>query len=48
MSQRKRALLGNGSINNSAATDTQDTIEELLGTKFSIRLVQTGYKEEFS
>jgi hypothetical protein len=32
----------------SAATDTQATTEELLGTMFSIRSVQSGYKEEFS
>jgi hypothetical protein len=32
----------------SAATDTQATIEELLGTMFSVRSVQCGYKEEFS
>jgi hypothetical protein len=31
----------------SAATDTQDTREELLGTMFSIRCAQSGYKEEF-
>jgi hypothetical protein len=31
----------------SAATDTQATIEELLGTMFCIRSVQSGYKEEF-
>jgi hypothetical protein len=32
----------------SATTDTQATIKELLGTIFSIRTVQSGYKEEFS
>lgn len=32
----------------SAGTDTQATIEELFGTMFSIRSVQSGYKEEFS
>jgi hypothetical protein len=32
----------------SAATDTQATIEELLGTMFSIGSVQSGYKEEFN
>jgi hypothetical protein len=32
----------------SAATDTQATIGELLGMMFSIRSVQSGYKEEFS
>jgi hypothetical protein len=32
----------------SASTDTQATVEELLGTMFSIRSVQGGYKEEFS
>jgi hypothetical protein len=32
----------------SAATDMQATIEELLGTMFSIRSVQSGYKEKFS
>jgi hypothetical protein len=32
----------------SAATYTQATIQELLGTMFPIRSVQTGYKEEFS
>jgi hypothetical protein len=31
----------------SAATDTQETTDELLGTVFSIRSVQTGYEEEF-
>jgi hypothetical protein len=31
-----------------AAMDTQVTIEELLGTMFSIRSLQSGYKEEFS
>jgi hypothetical protein len=31
----------------SAATDTLATIEELLGTLFSIRSLQHGYKEEF-
>jgi hypothetical protein len=31
-----------------ALTDTQTTIEELLGTMFSIRSVQSAYKEEFS
>jgi hypothetical protein len=30
----------------SAATDTQATTEEFLGTMFSIRSVQSGYKEE--
>jgi hypothetical protein len=30
----------------SAATDTQATIEELLGTIFSLLPVQSGYKEE--
>jgi hypothetical protein len=29
----------------SAATDTQATIEELLGMMFSVRSVQSGYKE---
>jgi hypothetical protein len=28
----------------SAETDTQETIEELLGTMFSVRSVQNGYK----
>jgi hypothetical protein len=32
----------------SAATDTQTTIEELLGKMCSIRSAQSGYKEEFS
>jgi hypothetical protein len=32
----------------SAATDTQETIEELLGTMFSFRSVPSGSKEEFS
>jgi hypothetical protein len=32
----------------SAATDTQATIEQLLGIMFYIRSVQIGYKEEFS
>jgi hypothetical protein len=32
----------------SAATDTQATIEELLGMMFSLRSVQSNYKEEFS
>jgi hypothetical protein len=32
----------------SATTDTQATIEESLGTMFSIRSVQSGYKEGFS
>jgi hypothetical protein len=32
----------------SAATDTQATREELLGTMLSIRSVQRGYKEYFS
>jgi hypothetical protein len=31
----------------SAATDTQATIEELLRTTFSVRSVQSGYKEDF-
>jgi hypothetical protein len=31
----------------STATDTQVTTEELLETVFSIRPVQSGYKEEF-
>jgi hypothetical protein len=31
-----------------AATDTKATIEELLGTMFSIRSVPNCYKEEFS
>jgi hypothetical protein len=31
----------------SAATDTQATTEQLLGTMFYIRSVQSGYKEEF-
>jgi hypothetical protein len=31
----------------SAAKDMQETIEELLGTMFRIRSVQSGYKEEF-
>jgi hypothetical protein len=31
----------------SAATDMQE-VDELLGTVFSIRSVQSGYKEEFS
>jgi hypothetical protein len=31
-----------------AATDTQASIEELLGTIFSIQAIQSGYKEEFS
>jgi hypothetical protein len=31
----------------SAATDTQVTIEKLLGNMFSIRSVQSGYKLEF-
>jgi hypothetical protein len=31
-----------------AATDTQATIEELLGTMFPIQSVQSDYKEEFS
>jgi hypothetical protein len=30
-----------------AATDTQATIEELLSTMFSIRPVQSDYREEF-
>jgi hypothetical protein len=30
-----------------AVTDTQATIEELLGTMFSIRSMQRGYKKEF-
>jgi hypothetical protein len=32
----------------SVATDTQALIEELSGMMFSIRSVQSGYKEEFS
>jgi hypothetical protein len=32
----------------SEATDMQATIEELLGMMFSIRSVQSGYKEEVS
>jgi hypothetical protein len=32
----------------SEAIDTQATIEEFFGTTFSIRYVQSGYKEEFS
>jgi hypothetical protein len=32
----------------SAAMDAQATVEELLGTMFSIQSVQSGYKEEFS
>jgi hypothetical protein len=32
----------------SAATDTQASIEELLGTIFSIQAMQSVYKEEFS
>jgi hypothetical protein len=32
----------------SVATDKRKTIEELLGTMFSIRSVQSGFKEEFS
>jgi hypothetical protein len=32
----------------SAAVDTQATLEELLGTMFSIRSMQNSYKEEFS
>lgn len=32
----------------SAATDTQTTIKELLGTAFSILCVQSGYKEDFN
>jgi hypothetical protein len=32
----------------SAATDTQATIEELLGTMFYIRSVQSGGEEEFT
>jgi hypothetical protein len=32
----------------SVATDTQATREKLLGTMFSIRSVQIGYKEEFN
>jgi hypothetical protein len=32
----------------SAVTDTQATIEELLGMMFSIWYMQRGYKEEFS
>jgi hypothetical protein len=32
----------------SAATETQATSEELLGTMFSVRSVQNGYKEDFS
>jgi hypothetical protein len=31
----------------SAATDTQE-IQEMFGTIFSVRSVQSGYKEEFS
>jgi hypothetical protein len=30
----------------SAEMDTQVTIEKLLGTMFSVRFVQSGYKEE--
>jgi hypothetical protein len=32
----------------SAATDTQATTDESLGTMFSIQSVQSGYKEELS
>jgi hypothetical protein len=32
----------------SAATDTQETLEELLGTMFYIRCVQSGCREEFT
>jgi hypothetical protein len=32
----------------SAATDTEAMREELLGTMFSMRSMQNGYKEEFS
>jgi hypothetical protein len=32
----------------SAATNTQITVEKLLGTMFSVRSVQSGYKKEFS
>jgi hypothetical protein len=31
-----------------AAKNTQATIEELLGMMFSLRSVQSSYKEEFS
>jgi hypothetical protein len=31
-----------------AATDTQVTVDELLETVFSIRSVQSDYKEEFN
>jgi hypothetical protein len=32
----------------SSVKDTQATIEEMLETMFSIRSVQSGYKQEFS
>jgi hypothetical protein len=32
----------------STSTDTQATIEKLLGTVFPIRPAQNGHKEEFS
>jgi hypothetical protein len=32
----------------SASINTQATVEELMGTMFSIQSVQSGYKEEFS
>jgi hypothetical protein len=37
-------LLDNGSEKNSAATDKQVIIENLLGTMCSVRSVQNGYK----